>query len=257
MKYEQKISQVTSTMDALGITKVADLPIMFVSGGERKRVNIGTELLTNPTLLFLDEPTSGLDSTTSVQLMKTLRLLALRGKTIVTSIHQPSSQVFQSFDKLLLLADGKTIYSGSPSQVTHYFGQLGFKSPSDYNPADFIMDLVNADDNPREMLQQKFLEVGIKTLDLPPQMTPEAESFASMAQTWPTNYASQLGVLMHRNAKNSKSKLFTYLNFFQSIALALITGLCWFRLANTDATIADRQGFVRSLSSLALLLSKW
>ena len=106
------------------------------------------------------------------------------------------------------------------------------------------MDLVNADDNPRELLQKKYLEFGIATRDLPEQPTPDEESLARLASIWPTSYGYQLGVLMHRNAKNSKSKLFTVLNFVQSIVLALITGLCWFRLADTDTTVADRQGFV-------------
>jgi len=113
--------------------------IYFV--GERKRVNIGTELLTNPTLLLLDEPTSGLDSTTAAQLMKTLRLLAMQGRTILTSIHQPSSQVFQSFDKLLLLADGKTIFCGHPNDSIKYFSSLGYQCPPLYNPSDFLSSL--------------------------------------------------------------------------------------------------------------------
>ena len=247
MTRQQKTIQVQSIIDALGMSKCADSPIWLISGGERKRVNIGTELLTNPTLLLLDEPTSGLDSTTSVQLMKTLRLLALRGKTIVTSIHQPSSQVFQAFDKLLLLADGKMIYSGPPRQVNPYFAQLGYRSPPDTNPADFIMDLVNADDNPRELLHQKFLEFGIKTLDLPPRINREASSdtIITQASMWPTSYLDQLRVLMHRNAKNSKAKLFTVLNFSQSVLLAVVSGLCWFRLAETDDSIINREGFVR------------
>ena len=87
---------------------------MLISGGEKKRTNIGTELLTDPQIILLDEPTSGLDSTSAVALMGTLRTLADEGKTILTSIHQPSSSVFANFDKLCLLADGKMVYFGTP-----------------------------------------------------------------------------------------------------------------------------------------------
>src|SRR5690606_6686662 len=106
---EQRLAQVDHVMKQLQIAKCADTPIMLVSGGERKRVNIGTELLTDPSVILLDEPTSGLDSTTAAALVATLRELAAAGKTVLTSIHQPSSNVFYSFDRLFVLADGHMV----------------------------------------------------------------------------------------------------------------------------------------------------
>ncbi|CAF4209488.1 unnamed protein product, partial [Rotaria magnacalcarata] len=85
---QDKLAQVEQIIDQLRIRKCANTPIMLISGGEKKRVNIGTELLTNPSVIFLDEPTSGLDSTSAVALMDVLRDLAIQGKTIITSIHQ-------------------------------------------------------------------------------------------------------------------------------------------------------------------------
>ena len=134
---------VDNVLHALHITKCADTKIKLVSGGERKRCNIGTELLTNPSVILLDEPTSGLDSSVAHSLIETLRELTLQDMTIVCSIHQPSSRIFYSFDKLLLLVDGRTVYFGSPHMCLDYFGQLGLYPPSDYNPADFVMDLLN------------------------------------------------------------------------------------------------------------------
>ncbi|CAF4309038.1 unnamed protein product, partial [Adineta steineri] len=133
---KDKLAQVEQIIDQLRIRKCANTPIMLVSGGEKKRVNIGTELLTNPSVIFLDEPTSGLDSTSAVALIDVLRELAMAGKTVITSIHQPSSQIFQSFDQLILLADGKTIFMGKPSNALRYFGTMGHQSPAEYNPAD-------------------------------------------------------------------------------------------------------------------------
>jgi ABC-type multidrug transport system ATPase subunit len=78
----------------LRLGSCVNTPIKLISGGEKKRTNIGTELLTNPRMLMLDEPTSGLDSTSAVALLKTLHDLAAEGRTILTSIHQPSSGVF-------------------------------------------------------------------------------------------------------------------------------------------------------------------
>jgi ABC-type Mn2+/Zn2+ transport system ATPase subunit len=90
-----------------------------ISGGERKRTSVGHELLINPSVLFLDEPTSGLDSTTAMHLLSTLRQLAAGGRTIVTTIHQPSSRLYQQLDKLLLLSEvrGESPKTGLPLRV--------------------------------------------------------------------------------------------------------------------------------------------
>lgn len=83
-----------------------------ISGGEKKRCAIGKELLSSPTILFLDEPTSGLDSFQAISVIQALQKMALTGKIVVSVIHQPSSAIFKLFDSLLLLADGKVVYSG-------------------------------------------------------------------------------------------------------------------------------------------------
>ena len=118
----------------------------MVSGGERKRVNIGSELLTDPAIILLDEPTSGLDSTSAVALMRILDSLAREeGKTIITSIHQPSSAVFFGFDKLMLLADGNVVYFGTPKDSLEHVKKLGLECPAGYNAADHHMDLLVVD----------------------------------------------------------------------------------------------------------------
>jgi ABC-type multidrug transport system ATPase subunit len=83
-----------------------------ISGGEKKRLSIAIEILTRPHLLFLDEPTSGLDSASAFFVIQTLRNIARDGRTIISSIHQPSSEVFALFDDLFLLSGGETVYFG-------------------------------------------------------------------------------------------------------------------------------------------------
>ena len=110
-----------------------------VSGGERKRVAFATELLNDPRIIFADEPTSGLDSYMTNQMCGMMRALANRGKIIMCVIHQPSSQTFNLFSHLLLLAKGKTVYLGKLTEMDNYFEKMGVKMPPFYNPADFYI----------------------------------------------------------------------------------------------------------------------
>ena len=140
---EETHMQVETILRTLRLNKCAETPIRLISGGERKRVNIGTELLTDPSIVLLDEPTSGLDSTSAVHLMKLLRQLAQQEQmTIITSIHQPSSAVFLQFDQVILLADGCGVYYGTPKESLEYCKKLGMECPDGYNAADHWMDLL-------------------------------------------------------------------------------------------------------------------
>lgn len=139
----QKLEEVEKILEMLRLTHVAESPIHLLSGGEKKRTNIGTELLTDPSVLLLDEPTSGLDSTSAVALLQMLQTLAKQHqKTIITSIHQPSSKVFFAFDKLMLLANGNVVYFGTPRHSLEYLRQNNMACPDGYNAADHWMDLL-------------------------------------------------------------------------------------------------------------------
>eukprot|EP00803_Ostreobium_quekettii_P010678 evm.model.scf_562.5 EVM.evm.TU.scf_562.5 scf_562:63542-73807(+) len=115
-----------------------------ISGGERKRVNIGLELVVDPSVLFLDEPTSGLDSTSTVNVVEGLQQIAHRNHvTTVAVIHQPNPKVYSMFDDILLLGmGGKTVYYGTQQGVQRYFNQLGFVYGLHENPADVNLDII-------------------------------------------------------------------------------------------------------------------
>jgi ABC-type multidrug transport system ATPase subunit len=146
---EEKTQRVTNVIVDLGIEKCKDTIIggfmrRGVSGGERKRVSVGHELLINPSIIFLDEPTSGLDSTTALALVSTLEQLAAGGRSVVTTIHQPSSRMFQKLEKLMLLSEGRVLYYGYNEHCVEWFQKLGTPCPFGVNIADFILDLANA-----------------------------------------------------------------------------------------------------------------
>lgn len=110
-----------------------------ISGGQRKRVAIGVELLADPSCLVLDEPTSGLDSNNSLKIMKILKKLAEDGRVIVATIHQPSTLMFQEMDKLMLLGKGRTLFLGTAREIVPYMIGIGIQVNMHMNPADFFM----------------------------------------------------------------------------------------------------------------------
>ncbi|KAL8726678.1 MAG: hypothetical protein Q9166_006546 [cf. Caloplaca sp. 2 TL-2023] len=113
-----------------------------ISGGQRKRVSIGIELAAAPMALFLDEPTSGLDATSASSIMMMLKELSRLNITVITIIHQPRAEIFESLDSLLLFGRGRVIYQGPEREVQPYFEGLGFNFPRSGNPADTIMDII-------------------------------------------------------------------------------------------------------------------
>ncbi|KAA8565561.1 hypothetical protein EYC84_009415 [Monilinia fructicola] len=115
-----------------------------ISGGQRKRVSIGIELAAAPMALFLDEPTSGLDATAANSIMKTLKALSRLGMTIVTIIHQPRQEIFESLDSLVLLGAGRMIYLGPQVGIKPHFEGLGFEFPEHGNPSDVMGDIIAA-----------------------------------------------------------------------------------------------------------------
>lgn len=134
---------VEAVIEVLGLRSCADTPAARISGGQRKRTNIGIELVTAPSALFLDEPTSGLDATAALQVCSTLRSVADLGLTVVAVIHQPRVEIFRSVSDLLLLAPGGvTVFQGPQVAVLDYFVRAGLAFTPDGNPADDLLDFV-------------------------------------------------------------------------------------------------------------------
>ena len=152
MPSAEKAAQVEAVIHELGLWHVAEHRVgsvdeRGVSGGERRRVSIGVQMLLDPQLLLLDEPTSGLDAFTASQLVNLLRELANRGRLVLLSVHQPRATIFKQFDKLLLLsAGGRTVYCGSSgTPMLRYFERAGFCCPRLSNPADYVLDVATID----------------------------------------------------------------------------------------------------------------
>ncbi|KAM3084061.1 FAD-dependent urate hydroxylase [Clarireedia jacksonii] len=143
---EQRVFEVERQ---LGISHIKDSLIgsedgkgRGISGGEKRRVGIACELVTSPSILFLDEPTSGLDAYNAFNVIECLVTLAKNYKrTVIFTIHQPRSNIVALFDRLLLLAKGRTVYSGEFNLCQDYFDRIGYSCPPGFNIADYLVDL--------------------------------------------------------------------------------------------------------------------
>ncbi|XP_014673305.1 PREDICTED: protein white-like [Priapulus caudatus] len=142
--HKQKVDRADKLLVELGLRKCADSVIgsprrKGISGGEMKRLSFASEMITNLPLMFCDEPTTGLDSYMAQNVVSVLRDMASHGKTILCTIHQPSSEVFTMFDRLLLLAEGRTVFLGAREDALPFFSRLSRHCPEDYNPADYYI----------------------------------------------------------------------------------------------------------------------
>lgn len=277
MPRDKKMLRVNRVIQELGLSKVRNTMvgnelIRGISGGERKRVNIGTELVTDPSLLFLDECTTGLDSFNALNVMQSLRHLASNGRTIVSTIHQPRSSIFALFDQLCLLSEGRVMYFGPAKDAVTYFSGLDFHSPLNFNPADFFLDLLSIDPRSAEKevatknrvkyLGDKFDEQEapvqplLATSDIESQSNltkkdvedvaaddsgfPEAVEFNK--RDYQTSWLNEFVVLCNRSLKLAfREKAANIARLLQTLFFAIMLGLIWLDKGRNDVDLGSQR----------------
>ncbi|PWA00900.1 hypothetical protein BB558_003037 [Smittium angustum] len=137
---EERLNDAVETLELQKClnTQIGDSISKGISGGEKKRTSIAMDMATNSSILFLDEPTSGLDIYTSLLVTKLLRSISRTGQTVVSVIHQPSSDIFSLFDEVMVLSEGKIVYFDKQKSMVPYFNKIGYQCPMYTNPADFV-----------------------------------------------------------------------------------------------------------------------
>ncbi|XP_074623460.1 protein white-like isoform X3 [Acropora palmata] len=257
----QRMSRVEEVIQQLGLLSCADTFIGIpgrlrgISGGEKKRLSFASEVIKDPLLLFADEPTSGLDSFMAESLITTLQQLAGQGRTIICTIHQPSSEVYAMFDSILLLAEGRTAYFGTTADANQYFSNLGYPCPVNFNPADYfvhtlaivpgdeqnchkrVQDICDAfaasesKETERKPLGQDFFKDDENTLHRSPYKASWCRQFRSVFwRSWLTN---------------SRDKAIFRIRLFESIFLGLLSGIVFFQTeVNRQAGIINVSGAI-------------
>jgi len=230
-------------------TMIGNELIKGISGGEKKRVSIGVELITQPSIIFLDEPTSGLDSYAAYSIVNTLKDLAKLGCTVISTIHQPSSEVFHLFDRVLLLTSGRLIFDGptdGPGGMSEYFSSVGMPVPPETNPADHVMFLMQTlPPQERQGLADRFeSQPGQKGKKDPHWVPPEvAQKFASVTggiQRQQAGLATQFAALGQREFQNViRDKASLAARFGIAAMLNLIFALIFYQIGDAKAEDYD------------------
>ncbi|EDW87280.1 ATP-binding cassette sub-family G member 4 isoform X1 [Drosophila yakuba] len=136
-----KMDLIKHILSLLGLDHRYNVPTGKLSGGQKKRLAIALELISNPPVLYLDEPTTGLDSSSCSSCVALLKKLASQGHTIVCTIHQPSALIFEMFDKLYTVVDGHCMYQGPVRELVPFLADQQLVCPSYHNPADYLLEV--------------------------------------------------------------------------------------------------------------------
>ncbi|KAI9328474.1 P-loop containing nucleoside triphosphate hydrolase protein [Zopfochytrium polystomum] len=279
----EKLRRAEHVLVDLGLTECADTlvgggggsdsnggKVKGLSGGEKRRLSIALALLSNPTVLLLDEPTSGLDATTARHLMRTLKSLAThQDRTVVCSLHQPSSDIFKMLDRVLLLArGGRAVYEGPADAIIEYFGEAGYPCPLLTNPTDFAVDLSSVDsrsaaaeESTRAVVNELVdrwaarRAAGLRELQVEiPTASSSEPGDVGQAKKQRLSMRHALPVLVPRSFKNLRrqSDMVTT-RLSQGSGLIVIYALFYGRLGFDQASIAGRIGVLQQMSSLVFV----
>ena len=271
---ENKVNEMISLLHLENCkdTIVGDSLSKGISGGERKRLSVGMEMITNPSIIFLDEPTSGLDTYSAYSLMSNLKHLTNSGRTVIATIHQPSSDILRLFDDIIILNKGRIIFLGEVNNLVNYFSSIGYQCPEYTNPSDYIfMNILNpitfnfenknlkSVEEKDKYILESFTKSGMEKtiLDKCNLINNNKIKLSEKSHKYKPSLCLQLKFLLNRHLKNlirNKSILRTKIG--QSIGLGLIIGLTFLNIPGSDAKaqVQDRNGslFISSFSQVLL-----
>lgn len=258
---DKRNERVDQVIHELGLMKTKDTLIggermKGISGGERKRLSLASEFLTNPPLLFCDEPTSGLDSFMAQSILELLSDLANMGKTVICTIHQPSSQIFSTFDKLLLLAEGKTAYLGDAKKASDFFASVNYPCPTNFNPADHFVQVLAVVPGKEEECRNRIdticdgfnnSETGLETRSLVKEAETEInekyQKDANRYSPYKASWTEQFSALAWRQALALiKNPMIVQVRLIQAFVIAIILGTIYYGQENDQASIQNSNG---------------
>ncbi|KAI9850392.1 MAG: hypothetical protein M1838_005725 [Thelocarpon superellum] len=230
------------------------------SGGEKRRTSIGVQLLANPSVLFLDEPTTGLDATSAFQLVRTMKSLANKGRTVITTIHQPRSEIWGLFDRLVILTQGSPVYSGPRQECLPYFEEQGYPLPMHVNPAEHVIDVAAVDNRSPELEEASLARVTqLKTAwsqhgarkSMFEEVADDSEADEGPMERAQWAFGREISVLTARSFKVAcRDPLGVLGSLIEAISMAVITGWIFFALDGSLSGIRSREGALFTAAAL-------
>ncbi len=258
---EQRAKLVEEIVLELGLKECADTTVgdgfkrRGCSGGERRRVSLGVQMLGNPSVLFLDEPTTGLDATSAFQLVKTLQSIARKGRTIIMTLHQPRSEVFFMLDRVALLAQGRMLYTGKVDEAVGWFQEIDVvgKMEDHVNPADFLIGAAAIDVRTDEAERESRARVQMLTtawkdaakIRFPLKSTASADNDIAQVDVLHQGKAPiqrTVYSLVMRTFKTSfRDPMGLSTSWIEAALMGLVVGLVFLQLPESLAGIRSRQ----------------
>uniref|UniRef100_A0AAG5D8C7 ABC transporter domain-containing protein n=1 Tax=Anopheles atroparvus TaxID=41427 RepID=A0AAG5D8C7_ANOAO len=243
--------KVNDILRVLGLASSMGTLVEKLSGGERKRLSIGIEMVCNPPIVLLDEPTSGLDSVAAMELISYVKTVASEGRTVACVIHQPSSSLFRLFDDLYLLSSGRCIYRGPLDAMVDAFAEAGFHCPKYYNRADFALEVAAKPSTELDILVQKYSKLSgdrkqsrqDKSHDPGNKMLPfEEDVIVNRSKTTSRRYQipqwHQFCILLRRSLRvTSRDFFFAQLRVIAHILVGLLLGTVFYKCGQDGAFV--------------------
>jgi ABC-type multidrug transport system ATPase subunit/ABC-type multidrug transport system permease subunit len=265
MSKREKINRAEEVILKMGLKDCADSLIgddlkKGISGGEKRRVSIAIQILTDPKVLLLDEPTSGLDVFTAMSVLDVIEALANEGRTIVMTIHQARSDMFKSFENVLLLArGGALVYTGKGEDMLPYFQKHGYECPVTTNPSDFALDLITVDLQEQEKEAASRAKVQGLIQAWQTELQPTTRSTSKIAtpaelsslKRQMNHFHITFPLVLQRSALNIKrNPEIMNARLSQVIGIAIVIAIFFAPLKSNQEAVQSRMGFLQELAAI-------